>query len=113
MRHAREDYEAIQPFPTKRPHHVRVNGELVMEQDVTLGVAMEPIIPDDEPVFIIRAKDVNGPAVVRHWAERAANVEADPELVEKVFAWADEMERYAAENYGGGKRPDTPDGLLK
>ena len=116
VRHAREDYEAIQPFPTKRPHHVKINGELVMDctdKPEALGRHMEPIIPDDEPVFLIRAKDIVGPDVVRYWAEQADLNGAAMELVDKVRTWADVMEQYAKDNYNDGKTPDTPEGILK
>lgn len=116
MRHAREDYEAIQPFPTKRPHHVRIDGNLVMniQGDIEhLGKHMDPIIPDDEPVFIIRAKDIVGPETVRMWAQFSEDAGADSELVFKVREWAQEMENYAAIHYNGGKVADTPEGILK
>jgi hypothetical protein len=113
MRHAREDYEAIQPFPTKRPHHVRVDGDLVMDSELPLGVYMDPIIPDDEPVFLIRAKDIVGPETVRMWAQFSEDAGADSELVFKVREWAQEMENYAAAHYNGGKVADTPEGILK
>lgn len=99
MRHARLDYEAIQPWPTKRPHHMRfVAGQ------------GEPVIPDDEPVFVLRAKDRSAPDLVRLWAEVNAH---DSHVAGKVKAWADEMERYANEHYAGGKAPDTPHELLR
>lgn len=94
MIHARLDYEAIQPWPQKRPH-------------------TELNIPEDEPVFLLRAKDVTAPTTVRCWAKFAEVEGADPELVGKVRAWADRMEDYAREHYNGGKRPDTPFGALR
>lgn len=118
MRHARTDYEAIQPWPTKRPHTVKVDGITTFNIEVESmsemgGPRLEPIIPDDEPVFLIRAKDAVGPSVVKDWANRAELDGADEELVTKVRAWADVMEKYAKVNYGGGKTPDTPEGLLR
>jgi len=161
MRHCREDYEAIQPWPTKRPHFAKVNGEttalgrcpavihggpgsqsahpcerigphevhynsfydaywetadgwansgrnLVSAPD---KIVLDPIIPEDEPVFLIRAQDVVGPAVVNEWARLAEINGADPALCERVRAFALEMKAYADEH--GRKTPDTPEGMLK
>ena len=41
-------------------------------------------IPEDEPVFIIRAKDVTAPAVIQHWAELAAYYGAKEEMVDQA-----------------------------
>lgn len=122
MRHLRSDYEAIQPWPIKRPHHVKIDGNLTTIGDVPLNDpafvrsvehgAIAPLIPDDEPVFIIRAKDITGPDAVRGWAELARAAGADPDLCESVEGWADTMAAYAAEHYGGGKVPDTAPELL-
>jgi hypothetical protein len=55
MKHAREDYNRIQ----------------------------DPagLIPEAEPVFLIRAQDVTAPAVVEHWADLAAARGASNEIV--------------------------------
>jgi hypothetical protein len=123
MRHCRTDYEAIQPWPTKRPHYLRQKGQNVLaptgdswsEADVhaqiTTGSA-GPIIPDDEPVFVLRSKDIIGPATVRDWCDNAESVGAEPALIERVRRFAEEMDAYAAEHYGGGKVADTPAHLL-
>lgn len=139
MRHLRQDYEAIQPWPTKRPHIVKCDGEVIrqvgvafrsLEDDRLITMAedaqpdIEPLIPDDEPVFLLRAKDAAAPRIVRDWAEltHAAsgnnhlgpNCPCEPcKLYERVMAWADEMEAYAAEHYDGGKVADTPPGMLR
>lgn len=125
MRHCREDYEAIQPWPTKRPHHVKdgVVG-VILNYDVEAEDAaarqagydgdprnIQPLIPDDEPVFLIRAQDVVGPAVVNEWARLAEINGADPALCERVRQFAHEMKAYADEH--GKKTPDTPPALLK
>lgn len=133
MRHLREDYDAIQPWPTKRPHFAKriPHGTLhrgdAATQLVELGDAA-PIIPDDEPVFVLRAKDVIAPHLVRQWAHNRRALRSDAErqpgrldrpllpwddLERRVLAWADEMQAYAAEHYGGGKTPDTPSELLR
>jgi hypothetical protein len=81
-----------------------------------------PIIPDDEPVFLLRAKDITAPDTVRAWAEyrrmtrrAAADVAHIPydDTEKRAREWAEEMEQYAAEHYEGGKIPDTPEGMLR
>ncbi|HVL39909.1 MAG TPA: hypothetical protein VM328_11015 [Fimbriimonadaceae bacterium] len=82
-----------------------------------------PIIPEDEPVFLLRAKDRFAPLLVRRWAEYLyeygphATIEqlGHPAMwcdtcatIKRAREWADEMERYADERYGGGKVPDVP-----
>lgn len=108
MRHARSDYEAIQPWPTKRPHHVKQNGVLAM--DVPPEMTGYPIIPDDEPVFILRAKDITAPAIVRLWCQAQEDIGGDPVVAERIQRWADEMESYGREH--GAKVPDTPHEFL-
>jgi hypothetical protein len=82
MRHAREDYNRIQ----------------------------DPagLIPEDEPVFLLRAKDVSAPFVVRHWATIAEQIGADPEIVASARMHARRMEAWQ-ERYGF-KPPDMPPG---
>jgi hypothetical protein len=116
MRLLRRDYHAIQPFPDKRPHHVRVEGELVMEDDVQLGVQMEPLIPDDEPVFLLRGKDPAAFVAVQAWANEVERRDGDPALVARVREWAAEMAYYAGSHVdvtAPMKAPDVPEGLLR
>lgn len=65
MKHAREDYNRIQ----------------------------DPagLIPADEPVFLIRAKDQVGPDVVERWANFAEHVGASAEIVAKARTHAETM----------------------
>jgi hypothetical protein len=111
MRHLRSDYDAIQPFPTQRPHNVKIDGETVAAGDEHLGRHMDPIIPDDEPVFILRSKDVAAPDTVRYWANDVEARGGDVDLCSKVRAWADEMEEYGKEH--GRKTSDTPKDYLR
>lgn len=113
MRHCREDYEAIQPWPTKRPHFAKdaLDKTFLVPDEMADNDALNPIIPEDEPVFVIRAQDAVGPEVVRYWADTAASAGADPSLCRRVHAFAEEMERYADEH--GSKTPDTPPAYLK
>lgn len=61
------------------------------------------LIPDDEPVFILRAQDRVAPATVRFWARRAAEMFADPAMVQNARDQADAMEAWAKK-----KLPDLP-----
>lgn len=112
MRHCRTDYEAIQPWPTTRPHTVKQDGQLLHDALAYRGKPpYEPIIPDDEPVFILRARDVNGPDAVRFWANCTERHGGDSATTERVRRWADEMEAWGEAN--GAKVADTPSELLR
>jgi hypothetical protein len=81
MKHARKDYDRIQD-----PHN---------------------LIPKDEPVFLLRAKDKTAPAIVRAWASaQKTNPNADHKMIKEVEAHADVMEAYAAKH---GKWADRPE----
>jgi hypothetical protein len=86
MKHARKDYDRIQD-----PHN---------------------LIPWDEPVFLLRAKDAAAPAAVEAWADAAENAGADDKIVMAAYAQAEVMREYAKKNYSGGKVPDAPEGTL-
>ncbi len=77
MKHARADYDRIQ----------------------------DPagLIPEDEPVFLIRAQDKVASAVLIFYAERARKAGASQELVDKVLEHAALMERWPKH-----KVPDLP-----
>lgn len=75
MRHLRSDYSGI--------------------QDITGQVK----ILNDEPVFILRAKDPDAAQVVRVWAAYVYNRGGEIALVRAAQWWADEMERYAGEHF--------------
>jgi hypothetical protein len=95
MRHARRDYDCIQPWPTRRPHIARnmVDGQVLhsVPEDADYVV---PIIPDDEPVFLIRGQDKVAPSVLRYWADRAEEEGAEKEIIDTVRRWAVEMEKW-------------------
>lgn len=79
MKHAREDYNRIQDPAGK--------------------------IAEDEPVFILRAKDKFAPNALRHWADQLAwEVGEDNPLVKMAKTQADAMEVWASMN--GSKTPD-------
>lgn len=82
MRHARRSYQTIQDSSGR--------------------------IPEDEPVFVLRAKDRVAPVVMRIYADLARAAGADPKFIETVELWSRQMETYAFSVYGGGKVPDAP-----
>lgn len=83
MIHARSDYDCIQPWPTKRPPIAKQNGNTVLVPidepgwagtDAAAQLAMgrvQPIIPDDEPVFLIRGQDLAAIPAALAWCEAA------------------------------------------
>lgn len=85
MIHARKDYDHIQDDTGK--------------------------IGEDEPVFLLRAKDAIAPYVLRQWALQLHFRGGDPLVVQHVHNWAAKMERWQAEN--GCKLPDAPSGQLR
>lgn len=81
MKHAREDYNRIQ----------------------------DPagLIGDDEPVFLLRAKDRTAPKTLRHWALLQRKfVDCDEHAVTLALDHADAMENWQAEY--GCKTADVP-----
>lgn len=62
---------------------------------------------EDEPIFVLRAKDKLAPMIVRHWAELALvlSPNLDEEKYSEALELADRMENYANANYDGGKMP--------
>lgn len=80
MKHARQDYNRIQDPEGK--------------------------IPEEEPVFLLRAQDVTAPDVVRYWASRAHAANAEPNIVMAALSQATKMEQWQKEH--GNKIPDMP-----
>jgi hypothetical protein len=80
MRHARKDYERFQ----------------------------DPagLIPEDEPVFLIRGQDVVAPEVLRFYALRADGIGAHSDLVEAVEEHAERMREWQKKKKV--KVPDLP-----
>lgn len=68
MKHARDDYNRIQDPANK--------------------------IPEDEPVFLIRAQDAVSGDAVRAWAELAEKAGAAPDILEKARRHADKMDAW-------------------
>lgn len=80
MRHARSDYDRIQ----------------------------DPagLIPENEPVFLLRAQDVFAPQTLEEYADALRRNGAPPELVDAAREHAAEMRRWQQEH--GSKVPDAP-----
>ena len=62
----------------------------------------EPI-PDDEPVFIFRARDVHAVAALEYYAERCK----DPSQANTVFGRATDFRLFARNHPERMKEPDT------
>jgi len=80
MKHNREDYEQIQDPSGK--------------------------IPEDEPVFLLRAQDKTAPDTVEMWAARVALEGGDLDIVDHANAHAQLMREWQEEH--GCKVPDMP-----
>ncbi len=85
MIHAREDYNRIQD--------------------------PEGLIPEDEPVFLLRGKDNYAPTVIRMWCDMVEDVSEDHALAKHVREFADFMERWQENN--ATQNPDTPEIEMK
>ena len=81
MKHAREDYQ-------KR---VQDSANL---------------IPEDEPVFLLRAQDKLAPEVVEYWADIAEQEGASENIVKAARAHVELMQKWQEKN--GSKIPDMP-----
>ncbi len=81
MKHARADYDRIQ----------------------------DPagLIPDDEPVFLLRGQDKVAPAVVEMWAETVSKIGGSQKIVTAAFRQASRMRAWQLLH--GRKVPDMPD----
>jgi hypothetical protein len=79
MKHARPDYDDIQD-PSGR-------------------------IPEDEPVFLLRAQDILAPDLVAAWARQAARSGVSYKMSEMALEQADRMREWRKK-----KTPDLPEG---
>lgn len=82
MKHAREDYNRIQD--------------------------PENIIPEDEPVFLIRGQDPAAPNAVREYANQAAKQGASDAMIGACIRQATAMEQWQAEHPSTVHTPDMP-----
>jgi hypothetical protein len=58
----------------------------------------------DEPVFVLRAKDLLAPQTLRHWATMADG-NHEPEKIAQALREADEMEQWRAARFDAQGRP--------
>lgn len=82
MKHARSDYE----------------GRIV---------DLNEQIPEAEPCFLLRGQDKATPAAIEAWAQMAAHLGADRDMIDRARLYAREVREYQAA-IGGGKVPDLP-----
>jgi hypothetical protein len=85
VKHARRDYDRIQDPEGK--------------------------IGEDEPVFLVRAKDKAAPATVRAWADENDRQGGDTLLSQSARDHAERMELWQQKN--GCKPADAPDGVVE
>lgn len=122
MRHARSDYDAIQPWPTKRAHYAKQNGNTVRcdptdsggETDLAVQIQtgrIGPIIPDDEPVFLIRGQDLAAIPAAEAWCEAAAALGADERIIDCVRRHIEVVREWQATH--PTKVPDAPADALR
>jgi hypothetical protein len=62
------------------------------------------LIAEDEPVFLLRAKDIYAPEAIEFWAEMVE--EDEPELSKSVMNFANFMREW--QNKNGCKKPNVP-----
>lgn len=111
MRHARSDYDTIQPWPTKRPHVGRhESGEVGLWPPSHSGRDVSPIIPDDEPVFLIRGQDLAAIPAAEAWCEAAQALGADSEILAAVRRHIELVREWQQTH---AKVPDAPEGSLR
>jgi hypothetical protein len=96
VKHARKDYDRIQDPAAKWP-------SLLSPGSTAIG--------DDEPVFLLRSKDVSAPDTVRSWAHEHVSNGGDPALAKAAMAHAYAMEAWQ-QAHGGSKLADAPEGAL-
>lgn len=112
MKHARSDYDAIQPWPMQRPHVVRIDGRVTLLDDgIEPGDDAQPIIPEDEPVALLRGQDPIAWQAVEAYCDIAEEQGVQADLVEALRLHAAEMREWC-ERVGHGL-PDAPSNVLR
>ncbi len=81
MKHAREDYNRIQD-PAN-------------------------LIPDDEPVFLLRGQDLAAPHAIAAWVEKAHSLGASKEITDAAIDQIAKMKVWQTNLPNGGKVPDV------
>lgn len=65
------------------------------------------LIPEDEPVFLIRAKDVSGPDVLQFWIQASIRAGVKPDMIELAQIHWERMVAWQKQH--GCKVPDLPE----
>jgi hypothetical protein len=63
-------------------------------------------IPEDEPVFVIRGKDVLGPTMILHWINSAKQLGVNQDKIERAYEHVNDMLNFQKENSSRVKIPD-------
>jgi hypothetical protein len=64
------------------------------------------VVPEDEPVFLLRGQDIAAPDVIRYWAKLVEQRHGAPEIVKLAREQADKM--YDWQRDHKMKLPDLP-----
>lgn len=80
MKHARKDYQSVIDTSNR--------------------------IPEDEPVFLLRGKDVLAPKTVETWADLAEQMGASEHIIATARQQAKDMRKYQKENHTLVQVPD-------
>lgn len=124
MLHARKDYNRIQDLAEVVKFLTTLSNEYDSIGDKAASSIVEEVIvsilrkynfyrnvepiPQDEPVFLLRAKDMVAPSVVKFWAVNARSAGADETIVMAALEQAIAMRIWQKEH--GCKVPDMPEG---
>ncbi len=114
MKHARADYDVIQDITAARQLAELVLGmgmvtdkgcaaRQLARQVLGIENGTAPIIPMDEPVFLVRGQDAVGGEVVRAWANLAEAVGAHQDITTIAREHATKMDTWPKK-----KVPDLP-----
>lgn len=71
----------------------------------------EGLIPEDEPVFLLRGQDALAPSLMLDWASRMRSLGGDPAMADLVRVHANLMIHW--QNEHGVKVPDLPNSKKK
>jgi hypothetical protein len=69
------------------------------------------LIPEDEPVFLLRGQDALAPSLLLDWASRMRSLGGDPAMADLVRQQANRMIHW--QNSHGVKVPDLPKGFFE
>lgn len=114
MLHARSDYDGIQPWPQKRPHIGRdEGGEVGTVPDGVdpAAVGVGPVIPEDEPVALIRGQDPIGWRAVLAYCDIAESEGVQSDLIDTLRRHAEKMREWCERV--GHCLPDAPEEVLR